>query len=62
MTSDQHGPYVPGCTGATMGGTMGRETVRWSQSHQNHPQFGLRSEIRPHEAGIGSNRRSDTLR
>ena len=29
-TSSQYGPYAQGCTRATMAGTMGRNTVRWS--------------------------------
>ena len=32
MTSSQHGPYVLGYTHATMAGTTGGETARWSQS------------------------------
>jgi hypothetical protein len=32
MTSSPHGPYVPGYTRATMAGTTGCETARWSQS------------------------------
>ncbi len=32
MTSSQHGPYAQGYTRATMGTTMGCQTVRWSQS------------------------------
>ncbi len=32
MTSSQHGLYVQGYTRATMGGTEGCETARWSQS------------------------------
>ena len=32
MTSNHHAPYVLGYTRATMAGTTGRETVRWSQS------------------------------
>ncbi len=32
MTSSQYGPYVQGCTRATMGGTERRETARWSKS------------------------------
>jgi len=51
-----------GYTRATMPATMGREAVRRSQSHQKPAQFGLRSETRPHEAGIASNRRSAILR
>ena len=32
MTSSQHGPYVLGYTHATMAGTTGCETARWSES------------------------------
>ena len=32
MTSSPHGPYTQGDTRATMVGTMGRETARWSKS------------------------------
>ncbi len=32
MTSSQHGLYVQGYTRATMGGTEGSETARWSES------------------------------
>ena len=58
MTSSHHGPYALGYTHATMAGTMGRETARWSQSHQSRPQLGLQAETRLHERGIASNRRS----
>ena len=34
MTSNHHAPYVLGYTRATMAGTEGRETVRWSQSQK----------------------------
>lgn len=34
MTSSPHGPYVPGYTRATMAGTEGRNTARWSQSQK----------------------------
>ena len=34
MTSSQHAPYVLGYTHATMGGTKGRKTARWSQSQK----------------------------
>ncbi len=34
MTSSPHGPYVPGCTRATMAGTKGCNTARWSQSQK----------------------------
>jgi len=62
MTSNQHGSYALGYTRATMAGTMGREVVRWSKSHQSRSQFGLRSATRPHEVGIASNRKSASLR
>ncbi len=32
MTSSPHGPYAQGCTRATMVGTEGSKTARWSQS------------------------------
>ncbi len=34
MTSSPHGPYIPGFTRATMVGTKGRNTARWSQSQK----------------------------
>ena len=34
MTSSPHGPYAQGYTRATMVGTKGCETVRWSQSQK----------------------------
>ena len=34
MMSSPHGPYVQGYTRATMGGTKGCETARWSQSQK----------------------------
>ncbi len=34
MTSSHHGLYVQGYTRATMGGTKGCDTVRWSQSQK----------------------------
>ena len=34
MTSSHHGPYGQGYTRATMGGTKGCETARWSQSQK----------------------------
>ncbi len=32
MTSSPHGPHIPGYTRATMAGTTGSDTVKWSQS------------------------------
>ena len=58
MTSSQHGPYALGYTHATMIGTTGCQTARWSQSHQTRSQWGLQAETRLHERGIASNRRS----
>ncbi len=37
MTSSPHGPYVWGYTRATMAGTEGSETERWSKSHKTGP-------------------------
>ena len=37
MTSSQYGPYAQGCTRATMPGTEGSETARWSQSFKAGP-------------------------
>ncbi len=34
MTSSPHGPYAQGCTRATMAGTKGSDTARWSQSQK----------------------------
>ena len=34
MTSSPHGPYVQGYTRATMAGTKGSDTARWSKSHK----------------------------
>ncbi len=34
MTSSPHGPYAQGYTRATMVGTKGCNTVRWSQSQK----------------------------
>ena len=62
MTSSHHGPYVQGDTRATMDGTEGSEPARVSGSRESRSQFGLKSAIRLHEAGIASNRRSAKLR
>ena len=37
MMSSQYVPYAQGYTRVTMVGTMGRETVRWSQSPKTNP-------------------------
>ncbi len=36
-TSSHHGPYIQGDKRATMAGTEGSETVRWSKSHKAGP-------------------------
>ena len=37
MTSSHYGPYALGYTRATMAGTKGRQTVRWSKSQKTGP-------------------------
>ena len=37
MTSNHHAPYVLGYTRATMVGTKGSETARWSESQRADP-------------------------
>ncbi len=37
MTSSHHGPYVQGDTRATMAGTEGSNTARWSESQKTGP-------------------------
>ena len=37
MTSSHHAPYVLGCTRATMVGTTGCDTARWSESLKAGP-------------------------
>ncbi len=34
MTSNPHGPYIPGYTRVTMAGTKGCKTARWSESQK----------------------------
>ena len=59
MTPNQHGPLMPWATQAL------QWPVQWvaksqdgANPIQSRPQFGLGSAIRPHEAGIASNRGS----
>ncbi len=61
MTSSQHGLYVQGYTRATMDGTEGSKTARWSKSSKPFSVL-LQAPIRLHEAGIASNRGSATSR
>ena len=37
MTSSPHGPYTQGYTRATMAGTKGSNTARWSESQKAGP-------------------------
>ncbi len=37
MTSSPHGPYAQGCTRATMAGTKGSKTARWSKPQKAGP-------------------------
>jgi hypothetical protein len=45
MTSSPHGPYVWGYTRATMAGTEGSETVKWSKSHKAGPSSDCRLQL-----------------
>ena len=45
MTSSHHAPYVLGCTRATMAGTMGCDTARWSESHKAGPSSDRRLQL-----------------
>ncbi len=45
MTSNQYGPYGQGCTRATMRGTEGRKTARWSQSQKSAPSSDWRLQL-----------------
>ncbi len=57
-TSSQHGPYALGHTHTTMANNNELQACKCKQISQISPQFRLGSATRPHEAGIGSNRRS----
>ena len=58
MTSSQHGSYVLGYTPPTMGSNNELQAGNGKLISKIYPQFRLRSEIRPHEDGIASNRES----
>ena len=45
MTSSHHAPYVLGCTRATMVGTTGCETARWSESLKAGPSSDRRLQL-----------------
>ena len=42
MTSSHHGPYAQGYTRATMAGTKGCKTARWSKSQKAGPSSDCR--------------------
>ena len=56
--SSQHGPYTLGHTHTTMANNNELQGGNTKLISKISPQFRLGSETRPHEAGIGSNRRS----
>ena len=45
MTSNHHAPYVLGFTHATMAGTKGCNTVRWSESQKAGPSSDRRLKL-----------------
>ena len=45
MTSNHHAPYDLGYTRATMDGTKGSETARWSQSQKAVPSSDCRLQL-----------------
>ena len=45
MTSSQHGLYIWGYTHATMAGTEGSETARWSESQKAGPSSDCRLQL-----------------
>ncbi len=58
MTSSQHGAYDLGHTHPTMANNNGMQASNGKQIPEISPQFRLGAATRPHEVGIGSNRRS----
>ena len=62
MTSSQHAPYALGYTHATMVGTKGRETARWSKSQKAALSSDRSLQLDSVNVGIASNRRSAILR
>ncbi len=56
MTSSHHGPYVQGCKRATMAGTKGSKTERWSESQKAGPSSDWRlqfASMKPESLVIG---------
>ena len=58
MTSNHHAPYVLGYTRNTMAINKEKQYREVEQNPKKQSQFGLKAEIRLHEAGIASNGRS----
>ena len=58
MTSSQHGAYTLGYTHPTMAKNNGMQASDGKQIPEISSQLGLKSSIRLHERGIGSNRGS----
>ena len=58
MTSSHHGSYVLGCKRATMAGTKGRDTARWSQSQKTSLSSDWSLQLDSMIVGIASNRGS----
>ncbi len=58
MTSSPHGLYALGCTRATMVGTKGSKTARWSKSPKAGPSPDWRLQLASMNVGIASNRGS----
>lgn len=59
MTSSQHGSYTLGYTHPTMVNNNESQAGNGKLTSKISPQFRLRAAIRPHEAGIASNRESE---
>ena len=52
MTSSQYGPYAWGRTRATMAGTEGSETARWSKPQRTGPSSDW--SLQPHSMKLDS--------
>jgi hypothetical protein len=57
MTSSHHGPYDQGYTRATMVGTEGGKTARWSKSHKTYrsPDWSLQLDSMKSESLVIAN-------
>ncbi len=57
MTSSHHGPYDQGYTRATMVGTEGSKTARWSKSHKTYrsPDWSLQLDSMKSESLVIAN-------